>query len=111
MNDVEAAKGSSRKRQQPIDVAIIYNVDFEEARTEADPCFESRSTVESVAEEVASALASDGVHNVTLVPTEGDFAELRSRLEAISPDVRLQHVRVARKRCSPREPQFQRFSS
>ena len=85
MNDVEAAKGSSRKRQQPIDVAIIYNVDFEEARTEADPCFESRSTVESVAEEVASALASDGVHNVTLVPTEGDFAELRSRLEAISP--------------------------
>jgi len=85
MNELEAAKGSSRKRQQPIDVAIIYNVDFEDARTEADPCFESRSTVESVAEEVASALASDGVHNVTLVPTEGDFAELRSRLEAISP--------------------------
>ena len=104
MDDVEAAKGSPKKETTAgIDVAIIYNVDFEEARTEADPCFESRSTVESVAEEVASALASDGVSQRDAGSTEGDFAELRSRLEAISADVRLQHVRVARKRRAPRD--------
>jgi len=85
MDDAEAAKRSPRKRQQVIDVAIIYNVDFEEARTEGDPNFESRITVEAVAEEVAAALSSDGLHTATLMPTEGDFAELRSRLEATSP--------------------------
>jgi len=85
MDDAQAAKRSPKKRQQLIDVAIIYNVDFEEARTEADPCFESRATVEAVAEEVAAALTSDGLHTATLVPTEGDFAELRARLEALQP--------------------------
>lgn len=86
MDDAQAAKRSPRKRQQPIDVAIIYNVDFEEARLDADPSFESRATVEAVAEEVAAAIASDGLHNATLMPTEGDFAELRSRLEQVEPD-------------------------
>ncbi|HKQ69411.1 MAG TPA: ATP-grasp domain-containing protein [Polyangiaceae bacterium] len=85
MDDAQAAKRFPRKKQQAIDVAIIYNVDFEEARTEADPCFESRATVESVAEDVATALESDGKHNVTLLPTEGDFAELRARLETNTP--------------------------
>jgi D-alanine-D-alanine ligase len=85
MDDAQAAKRSPKKRQQLIDVAIIYNVDFEEARTEADPCHESRSTVEAVAEEVAAALTSDGLHTATLVPTEGDFAELRARLEDLQP--------------------------
>src|SRR5262245_52366509 len=85
MDDAQAAKRSPRKRQQVIDVAIIYNVDFEEARLDVDPSFESRATVESVAEGVAAAIASDGLHTATLVPTEGDFAELRSRLEGLSP--------------------------
>src|SRR5260221_9932817 len=85
MDDAIAAKRSLRKRQQPIDVAIIYNVDFEEASFEADPSFESRATVEAVAEEVASAIASDGLHTATLMPTEGDFAELRSKLETLQP--------------------------
>jgi len=86
MQDAQAANRSPRKRQQPIDVAIIYNVDFEEASFEADPSFESRATVEAVAEEVAAAISSDGLHTATLIPTEGDFAELRSRLETVSPD-------------------------
>jgi D-alanine-D-alanine ligase len=86
MDDAQAARRSPRKRQQPIDVAIIYNVDFEEARLDADPSFESRATVEAVAEEVAAAISSDGLHNATLMPTEGDFAELRSRLEQMEPD-------------------------
>ncbi len=85
MDDAQAAKRFQRKRQQVIDVAIIYNVDFEEARTEADPSFQSRVTVEAVAEEVATALSGDGLHTATLMPTEGDFAELRTRLEATSP--------------------------
>jgi D-alanine-D-alanine ligase len=86
MDDAQAAKRFPRKRQQQIDVAIIYNVDFEEARLDADPSFEARSTVEAVAEGVAAALSSDGLHTATLIPTEGDFAELRSRLYAVEPD-------------------------
>jgi D-alanine-D-alanine ligase len=82
MDDAQAAKRSQRKRQQFIDVAILYNVDFEEARTEADPCFEARATVESVARDVAEALIGDGRHTAALIPVEGDFAELRARLEA-----------------------------
>jgi D-alanine-D-alanine ligase len=85
MDDAQAAKRSPRKRQQPIDVAIIYNVDFEEASLDADPCFQSRATVESVAQEVAAAISSDGLHTATLMPTEGDFAELRGKLEALAP--------------------------
>lgn len=85
MDEAQAAKRSQRKRQQLIDVAILYNVDFEEARTEADPCFEARATVESVAEDVAEALVSDGRHTATLIPVEGDFAELRTRLDAAAP--------------------------
>ena len=57
MDDAEPAKRSPKKRPPAIDVAILYNVDFEEARTEADPCFEARATVESVATDVAAALA------------------------------------------------------
>jgi len=85
MDDAQAAKRSARKRQQTIDVAILYNVDFEEARTEADPCFEARATVETVAHDVASALTADGVHSATLVAVDGDFADLRARLDAIQP--------------------------
>jgi D-alanine-D-alanine ligase len=85
MDEAQAAKRSPRKRQQLIDVAILYNVDFEEARTEADPCFEARATVESVAKDVADALTADGRHTASLIPMEGDFAELRSRLDATSP--------------------------
>jgi D-alanine-D-alanine ligase len=82
MDDAQAAKRSQKKKQQLIDVAILYNVDFEEARTEADPCFEARATVESVARDVAEALTGDGRHTAALIPVEGDFAELRARLES-----------------------------
>jgi D-alanine-D-alanine ligase len=86
MDDAQAAKRSPSKRKQPIDVAIIYNVDFEEARLEADPSFESRATVEEVAKAVAAAISSDDLHTATLLPTEGDFSELRSKLETLEPD-------------------------
>jgi D-alanine-D-alanine ligase len=80
-DDAEAAKRSPRKRQQPIDVAIIYNVDFEEARLDADPSFESRATVEAVAEEVAAAIQRWASYR-DAPANGGDFAELRNRLEA-----------------------------
>src|SRR5882724_9494038 len=85
MDEAQAAKRAQRKKQQLIDVAILYNVDFEEARTEADPCFEARATVESVAKDVADALTADGRHTASMVPVEGDFAELRARLDTLMP--------------------------
>ena len=85
MDDEQPAKRPSRRRQQPILVAIVYNVDFEDARAALDQSFEARATVESVAMDVAAALESDGSHNATLVPMDGDFAELRMRLEASAP--------------------------
>jgi D-alanine-D-alanine ligase len=84
MGDEQSAKRSGRQRRR-IDVAIIYNVDFDDARAAEDPSFEARATVESVAKEVASALESDATHTATLIAMGGDFAELRARLEASPP--------------------------
>jgi len=84
MDDEQPAK-RSRRRHRPVDVAIVYNVDFEDQRGAADPNFEARATVESVAQEVAAALNSDGAHDARLVPMGGDFAELRAQLDASPP--------------------------
>jgi D-alanine-D-alanine ligase len=84
MDDEQPAR-RSRRRQPPVDVAIIYNVDFDDARAADDPNFEARATVESVAKELADALEGDGTHSATLIPMGGDFAELRARLEASPP--------------------------
>jgi D-alanine-D-alanine ligase len=84
MDDAQSARRSQRKRQQPIDVAILYNVDFEDASAALDSGFDARATVESVAMDVKSALDSEEAQ-ATLVPVDGDFAELRARLEALAP--------------------------
>ncbi len=79
------AKRSQRRKLQAIDVAILYNVDFTDATPAGDTAYESRATVQSVAFDVEAALIADGAHTATLIPVEGDFAELRARLEAQSP--------------------------
>jgi D-alanine-D-alanine ligase len=84
MDDERSAKRSRRQRR-PVEVAIVYNVDFDDARAADDPGFEARATVESVAREVAAALESDGTHNAALIPLGGDFAELKARLEESPP--------------------------
>src|SRR5262249_981719 len=84
MDDAQPAKRSPRKRQQPIDVAILYNVDFEDASTALDSSIDPRATIESVAKDVKEAIDSDEAQ-ATLVPVDGDFADLRARLDALSP--------------------------
>jgi D-alanine-D-alanine ligase len=60
-------------------IAVLYNVDFEEARPEDDPMWASRADVALVATGVATALASSG-YDPQLVGVDGDLAALRARL-------------------------------
>jgi D-alanine-D-alanine ligase len=85
MDEAALTRRSPRKRQKPIDVAILYNVDFEDARALAAGEDASRSSIVSVVNEVVSSLARDGAHAVTCIAVEGDFAELRARLEIVAP--------------------------
>ena len=60
-------------------IAVLYNVDFEDARPEDDPMWASRADVAFVATSVATALASSG-YDPQLVGVDGDLAGLRNRL-------------------------------
>jgi D-alanine-D-alanine ligase len=60
-------------------IAVLYNVDFEDARPEDDPMWASRADVAFVATSVATALASSG-YEPQLVGVDGDLAGLRDRL-------------------------------
>jgi D-alanine-D-alanine ligase len=60
-------------------IAVLYNVDFEDARPEDDPMWASRADVAFVATSVATALASSG-YDPQLVGVDGDLAGLRTRL-------------------------------
>ncbi len=82
-----ATKRSLRRRRPTIEVAVLYNVDYEDARAGLcvgqDP---SRSSVAVVAKEVQAALSAHEAVSATLVPVDGDFAELRNALAQIGPD-------------------------
>lgn len=60
-------------------IAVLYNVDFEDACPEDDPMWASRADVALVATSVATALASSG-YDPQLVGVDGDLAALRTRL-------------------------------
>jgi D-alanine-D-alanine ligase len=66
-------------------IAVLYNVDFEDARPEDDPMWASRADVALVASGVASALAGSG-YDPQLVGVDGDLAALRSTLLEYEPD-------------------------
>lgn len=85
-----APKRPPKRRHCSIDVAILYNVDFEGATAmrsscAADPAVDARTSVRSVACALAEALSYDGAHAVALVPVDGDFADLKARLSALAP--------------------------
>ena len=67
-----------------IEVAVLYNVDFEEIASHADPGHAARADVAAVARAVFAAL-DDGVHRPTLVPVDADLVSLRKRLVELDP--------------------------
>jgi D-alanine-D-alanine ligase len=66
-------------------VAVLYNVDYEDARPEADPAWAARAQVGEVADSLSQALGEAG-HDAVLVPVDGDLAVLRARLSEIEAD-------------------------
>ena len=66
-------------------IAVLYNVDFEDARPESDPMWASRADVAVVATSVATALAGSG-YEPHLLGVDGDLALLRARLHELEPD-------------------------
>jgi D-alanine-D-alanine ligase len=72
-------KGPARRTRANKRIAVLYNVDFEDARPEDDPMWASRADVALVATSVATALASSG-YDPQLVGVDGDLAGLRTRL-------------------------------
>jgi D-alanine-D-alanine ligase len=71
-------------RRRPIRVAVLYNVDFEDAGPD-DPGYAARADVASVARSIAGIL-DDGAHEAHLVAVDGDLSELRARLKELEPD-------------------------
>jgi D-alanine-D-alanine ligase len=66
-------------------IAVLYNLDFEDARPEDDPMWASRADVALVASGIATALAGSG-YEAQLVGVDGDLAALRSKLLEHEPE-------------------------
>jgi D-alanine-D-alanine ligase len=66
-------------------VAVLYNVDYEDARPEDDPAWAARAQVGQVAASVAAFLVDAG-HDAQLVAVDGDLAALRTRLGELEAD-------------------------
>jgi D-alanine-D-alanine ligase len=66
-------------------VAVLYNVDYEDAQPDVDPAWAARAQVGQVAAFVAASLAEGG-HDAQLVPVDGDLAALKARLIELDPD-------------------------
>jgi D-alanine-D-alanine ligase len=66
-------------------VAILHNVDYEDAPPELDPAWASRAEVAVVAASVATALGEGG-YEPQLVAVDADLPGLRTRLLELEPD-------------------------
>ncbi len=75
----------SRRTRANKRVAVLYNVDYEDARPEADPGWAARAEVGLVAAGVATALGEAG-YDTQLVAIDGDLTSLRARLADLEPD-------------------------
>ena len=64
---------------------MLYNVDYEDVRPEADAGWAARAEVGFVATGMATAL-TEGAYETHLVAVDGDLASLRARLAEIEPD-------------------------
>jgi D-alanine-D-alanine ligase len=69
----------SRRSRASKRIAILYNVDYQDAHPDTDPAWASRAEVELVATDILRALRESG-HDAHLVPVDGDLAGLRSAL-------------------------------
>ena len=65
-------------------IAVLYNVDYEDAGPDTDPAWASRVDVELVAKSVAAAL-DDAGYEAHRVPVDGDLAGLRTVLGDLGP--------------------------
>jgi D-alanine-D-alanine ligase len=83
---MEAPAARRPPRRKPIQVAILFNVDYEDATPEGDIGYAARADVGNVAAAVRDAL-NDGAHEAHLVPVDGDLVSLRARLLELDPDV------------------------
>ncbi|MBV9947083.1 MAG: D-alanine--D-alanine ligase [Myxococcales bacterium] len=75
----------SRRTRANKRIAVLYNIDYEDARPELDPGWAARAEVAVVANGVVRALAETG-YEAQLVPVDGDLAHLRTRLAEFEPD-------------------------
>jgi len=66
-------------------IAVLYNVDYEDAPSEVDTGWAARAEVGFVATGVAAALGGAG-NEAVLCPVDGDLAALRTRLTELDPD-------------------------
>jgi D-alanine-D-alanine ligase len=66
-------------------IAVLYNVDYEDAHPEADPGWAARAEVGLVAKSVATALAEAG-YETHLVPVDSDLPATRARLAEVDAD-------------------------
>ncbi|HEY4014697.1 MAG TPA: D-alanine--D-alanine ligase [Polyangiaceae bacterium] len=82
--DPQDRKPPARRTRASKRIAVLYNIDFEDARPDNDPAWASRAEVETVANAVAAAL-SDGGYDTHLVPVDGDLASVRARLAELDP--------------------------
>jgi D-alanine-D-alanine ligase len=73
------------KRARGKRVAVLYNVDYEDARPEDDPAWAARAQVGEVAASIGAILADAG-HDAQLVGVDGDLAALRARLADLEVD-------------------------
>ena len=80
-----ASERRAPKRSRGKRVAVIYNVDYEDARPEDDPAWAARAQVGEVAAGVAAMLGDAG-HDAHLVGVDGDLAALKARLADIDVD-------------------------
>jgi D-alanine-D-alanine ligase len=78
-------KPSPRRVRAGKRVAVLYNVDYEDARPEVDPGWTARAEVGLVATGVAAALSEAGWDS-HLVAVDGDLASLRASLAELEPD-------------------------
>src|ERR1019366_4913648 len=67
------------KRSRGKRVAVLYNVDFEDAGPADDPAWAARAQVGEVSAGVA-AILNDAGHGAHLIGVDGDLAALRARL-------------------------------
>ncbi len=75
----------SRRTRANKKIAVLYNVDYEDACPEVDPAWAARAEVAHVASGVAAAL-TEAAYETHLVPVDGDLASLRARLAELEPD-------------------------